>query len=118
MDATNLFISDWLPTGLASLVELLYAAERMPELNNNPEIMDPNVRPVVTSTPAEGVGSVEAPRGTLTHHYWSDENGILTKVNMIVGTTNNNAPIAIYVGEEGSQDINHQGHCCFQWPLE
>jgi F420-non-reducing hydrogenase large subunit len=69
----------------------------MQELVNDPEITDPNVRPVVTNTPDEGVGSVEAPRGTLTHHYWTDENGILTKVNLIVGTTNNNAPITMSV---------------------
>jgi F420-non-reducing hydrogenase large subunit len=39
------------------------------------------------------VGIVEAPRGTLTHHYVTDEKGILTKVNLIVGTTNNYAAI-------------------------
>ena len=86
-----------LATHWARLVELLYAAERMQELVNDPEITDPNVRTVVTNTPDEGVGSVEAPRGTLTHHYWTDENGILTKVNLIVGTTNNNAPITMSV---------------------
>ncbi|MES0360732.1 MAG: Ni/Fe hydrogenase subunit alpha, partial [Anaerolineales bacterium] len=86
-----------LATHWARLVELLYAAERMQELVNDPEITDPNVRTVVTNTPDEGVGSVEAPRGTLTHHYWTDENGILTKVNLIVGTTNNHAPITMSV---------------------
>ena len=86
-----------LATHWARLVELLYAAERMQELVNDPEITDPNTRVVVTNTPDEGVGSVEAPRGTLTHHYWTDENGILTKVNLIVGTTNNNAPITMSV---------------------
>jgi len=43
------------------------------------------------------VGCVEAPRGTLTHHYKTDENGILTDVNLVVGTTNNNAPIAMSI---------------------
>jgi F420-non-reducing hydrogenase large subunit len=43
--------------------------------------------------PTEGVGIVEAPRGTLTHHYWTDERGIVTKANLIVGTTNNYASI-------------------------
>jgi F420-non-reducing hydrogenase large subunit len=43
------------------------------------------------------VGCVEAPRGTLTHHYWTDERGILTQVNLIVGTTNNNAAINMSV---------------------
>ncbi len=86
-----------LATHWARLVELLYSAERMLELATDPEITDPNVRPIVTNTPTEGIGSVEAPRGTLTHHYTTDENGILTKVNLIVGTTNNNAPIAMSI---------------------
>ena len=51
------------------------------------------MRAVPTETPTEGVGTVEAPRGTLTHHYWTDENGVITRVNLIVGTTNNNAAI-------------------------
>lgn len=86
-----------LATHWARLIELLYAAERMLELATDPEITDPNVRAPVTEKPDEGVGSVEAPRGTLTHHYKTDENGILTKVNLIVGTTNNYAPINMSV---------------------
>ena len=86
-----------LATHWARLIEMLYAAERMLELATDPEITNPDVRPVVTNTPTEGVGSVEAPRGTLTHHYKTDENGILTAVNLVVGTTNNNAPIAMSV---------------------
>ena len=86
-----------LATHWARLIELLYSAERMLELTEDPEITDPNVRQVVTNTPTEGIGSVEAPRGTLTHHYKTDENGILTDVNLIVGTTNNNAPIAMSI---------------------
>jgi F420-non-reducing hydrogenase large subunit len=45
----------------------------------------------------EGVGIVEAPRGTLTHHYKTDKNGFLTEANLIVGTTNNNAPITMSI---------------------
>lgn len=86
-----------LATHWARLVELLYAAERMLELVQDPEITNPDVRRVVTNTPTEGIGCVEAPRGTLTHHYTTDKNGILTKVNLIVGTTNNYAPIAMSV---------------------
>ena len=86
-----------LATHWARLVELLYAAERMHELATDPEITDPNVRAPITETPDEGIGSVEAPRGTLTHHYQTDENGMLTKVNLIVGTTNNNAPMAMSI---------------------
>ncbi len=77
----------------ARLIELLYAAERWVELATDPEITSPNVHKKPTEVPTEGVGIVEAPRGTLTHHYWTDERGIVTKVNLIVGTTNNYAPI-------------------------
>ncbi|HUT88854.1 MAG TPA: Ni/Fe hydrogenase subunit alpha [Thermoguttaceae bacterium] len=86
-----------LATHWARLVELLYAAERWVELANDPEITSPEYRVLPTETPTEGVGCVEAPRGTLTHHYWTDERGILTQVNLIVGTTNNNAPICMSV---------------------
>jgi F420-non-reducing hydrogenase large subunit len=81
----------------ARLIELLYAAERWVELAADPEITSPNFHTVPTETPTEGVGIVEAPRGTLTHHYWTDERGILTRVNLIVGTTNNYAPISMSI---------------------
>jgi len=61
----------------ARLIELQYAAERLLELCQDPEITDPNVRVIPTATPDEGVGVVEAPRGTLYHHYQTDKNGIL-----------------------------------------
>ena len=77
----------------ARLIELLYAAERSLELAQDPEITGTDVRTIPTETPTEGVGIVEAPRGTLTHHYATDERGLLTKVNLIVGTTNNYAAI-------------------------
>ena len=86
-----------LATHWARLVELLYAAERTLELAQDEEITSPDIRTVPTETPTEGVGIVEAPRGTLTHHYVTDEKGILQKVNLIVGTTNNNAPISMSI---------------------
>jgi F420-non-reducing hydrogenase large subunit len=54
------------------------------------------------------VAIVEAPRGTLTHHYKSDARGILTEVNLIVGTTNNYAPIAMSV-KKAAQGLIHKG---------
>ncbi|MBF0146825.1 MAG: Ni/Fe hydrogenase subunit alpha [Magnetococcales bacterium] len=86
-----------LATHWARLIELLYASERMLELATDPEITDPRIRiPVQTDQiRGVGIGSVEAPRGTLTHHYETDSRGILTRVNLIVGTTNNYAPIAM-----------------------
>jgi F420-non-reducing hydrogenase large subunit len=82
-----------LATHWARLIEILYAAERTLELAEDPEITDTNVHAIPTVTPDEGVGIVEAPRGTLTHHYVTDERGLLKKVNLIVGTTNNYAAI-------------------------
>ena len=79
----------------ARLVELLYAAEHCLELAEDPEITGRDLRTPVGKAVGEGVGVVEAQRGTLTHHYWTDEKGIVQKVNIIVGTTNNNAAICM-----------------------
>jgi len=92
----------------ARLVELMSAAERVVELATDPEITSPNVRTVATERPTEGVGTVEAPRGTLTHHYWTDERGLITRVNLIVGTTNNHAPIAMSI-ERAARSLIHGG---------
>jgi len=86
-----------LATHWARVIELLYAAERLMELSLDREITGPNYRTIPTATPDEGVGIVEAPRGTLTHHYITDEHGIVQKVNLIVGTTNNNAAISMSI---------------------
>jgi F420-non-reducing hydrogenase large subunit len=86
-----------LATHWARIIELLGAAEMALALSRDPEITGPNFRTIPTETPTEGVGIVEAPRGTLTHHYVTDAKGILTKVNLIVGTTNNYAPIAMSI---------------------
>jgi len=88
-----------LATHWARLVELLYAAERLLELSRDPEITSPNIRTIPTATPDEGVGIVEAPRGTLTHHYITDEKGIIKKVNLIVATVNNVAAISMSVNK-------------------
>ncbi len=81
----------------ARLIELLYAAERMVELAKDPEIASPNVRTIPTTTPKEGIGVVEAPRGTLIHHYRTDPRGVITAANLIVATQNNAARIAMSV---------------------
>lgn len=86
-----------LATHWARLVELLHAAERMGELAADPEIASPEVRTLPTETPTEGIGVVEAPRGTLIHHYVTDERGIVERANLIVATQNNAARIALSV---------------------
>jgi F420-non-reducing hydrogenase large subunit len=101
-------VNHTLATHWARLIELLYATERWVELATDPEITGETYRVLPTETPDEGVGSVEAPRGTLTHHYWSDERGVLTKVNLIVGTTNNNAAINMSV-KKAAQGLIKKG---------
>jgi F420-non-reducing hydrogenase large subunit len=97
-----------LATHWARLVELLYAAERIVELATDPEIYSDNFHKVPTEKPTEGVAIVEAPRGTLTHHYWTDERGVVTKVNLIVGTTNNYAPIQMST-KKAAQNLIKKG---------
>jgi F420-non-reducing hydrogenase large subunit len=97
-----------LATHWARLIELMYAAERMMELVQDPEITSPEVRAIPTETPNEGVGQVEAPRGTLIHHYITDENGMVEKVNLIVGTTNNNAAICMSL-KKAAQGVIKKG---------
>jgi F420-non-reducing hydrogenase large subunit len=94
-----------LATHWARLIEILYAAERALELTLDAEITSPDVRIVPTETPTEGVGIVEAPRGTLTHHYITDERGLLKTVNLIVGTTNNTAAISMSIKKAAKELI-------------
>jgi F420-non-reducing hydrogenase large subunit len=81
----------------ARLVELMYAAERLLELSRDPEITSPDIRTIPTGTPDEGIGIVEAPRGTLVHHYITDEKGVIKKVNLIVATLHNSAAVNMSV---------------------
>jgi len=76
----------------ARLIELVYALERLAQLLDDPDIMSNDIRtsPSEAKIPGQGVGVIEAPRGTLFHDYSTDENGLLTRVNLIVATGNNN----------------------------
>jgi F420-non-reducing hydrogenase large subunit len=93
----------------ARVVELLNAAERSLELVRHPEITNPEAyRALPAEVPKEGVGIVEAPRGTLTHHYVTDERGLVRKVNLIVGTTNNHAAICMSI-KKAAQGLIRKG---------
>ncbi|MDP6627571.1 MAG: Ni/Fe hydrogenase subunit alpha, partial [Methanopyri archaeon] len=82
----------------ARLIEMVYASERLLELSQDPEIISTDLRADLTGkTPTEGVGVVEAPRGTLFHHYTTDEKGFLTKANIIVATGQNNGPMCMSI---------------------
>ena len=75
----------------ARLIEALYALERIGELLDDPDLLSSDVRAFPPPELAgHGVGVIEAPRGTLFHEYWTDEDGLLTRVNLIVATGNNN----------------------------
>jgi F420-non-reducing hydrogenase large subunit len=81
----------------ARIVELIYAAERFRELANDPEITSQNIRTLPTQVPETGIGVVEAPRGTLIHHYDTDSRGVITKANLLVATQHNSARMALSV---------------------
>jgi F420-non-reducing hydrogenase large subunit len=107
----------------ARIIELVYAAERMSELAADPEILSPDVRTLPTTTPDEGIGVVEAPRGTLIHHYVTDERGLIKSANLIVATQNNAARIAMSVdkaarwlikGEEVDEGLLNQLEMAFR----
>jgi len=74
----------------ARLIETLFAAERVRVLLDDPDILSTDILNTHHNPQPEGVGVIEAPRGTLIHHYWANENGQITKLNLIVSTGHNN----------------------------
>ncbi len=90
----------------ARLIELLYASERLLELSQDREITSTDIRTIPSGTPSEGVGVVEAPRGTLIHHYQTDSNGIITKANLIVATGHNYAAMNMSIKKAAQKLIN------------
>ena len=92
----------------ARLIELLYNAENVVRLLEDPEITSTETRVKVTPRAARGVGCTEAPRGTLIHDYTTDADGMVTNANLIVGTTHNNAPINMSV-TQAAKSLIHDG---------
>ncbi|MFX1294542.1 MAG: Ni/Fe hydrogenase subunit alpha [Promethearchaeota archaeon] len=93
----------------ARLIELLYALERAQELLENPALISDNFRTKVTRSAGEGIGIVEAPRGTLIHHYKANSDGKLTDVNLIVATVNNNAAMNQSI-KSAAKQLVHDGN--------
>jgi F420-non-reducing hydrogenase large subunit len=85
----------------ARLVEALQAAETVEALAADPVLVGERVRdlPGPLAGPAEGVGIVEAPRGTLIHHYAAAADGMATRVNLVVASQHNGAPVQISVAK-------------------
>jgi NAD-reducing hydrogenase large subunit len=73
----------------ARMIELLHCAETISRLLNDPDIYGDNLE-VRGDMQLTGIGVLEAPRGTLFHHYEINEDGLVEKANLIVSTTNNN----------------------------
>ena len=92
----------------ARLIEEVYACERAIEILNDPEITNPDVRAKVEPRAGRGVGCVEAPRGTLIHDYSTDDNGLITRANLIVGTTHNIGPMNMSVNQ-AARTLIHDG---------
>ncbi len=78
----------------ARIIELLNSAEHLVELVEDDEVLSDDIRAEL-GEPGEGIGIVEAPRGTLIHHYWADKEGMTTDLNLIVATAHNNAAICM-----------------------
>jgi F420-non-reducing hydrogenase large subunit len=93
----------------ARLIEALSAAEMAAAIARDPELTSPDIVNLPTTTPKEGVGIVEAPRGTLIHHFQTDPNGIITKANLIVATTSNAAAINMSV-EKAAKTLIKNGN--------
>ncbi len=82
----------------ARLIETLHSAEMIKELLNDPDLYSGELV-IKGQKQSEGVGLIEAPRGTLFHHYRINENDQITMANLIVSTTNNNDPMNNAVNE-------------------
>ena len=91
----------------ARLIEVLHAAEMMRELLNDPDLQNTDL--VVKGEKLnKGVGVIEAPRGTLFHHYEINEHDQITLANLIVSTTNNNQPMNTAVNLTAKSFMNGQ----------
>jgi NAD-reducing hydrogenase large subunit len=75
---------------LARLIEMLHCAERIEELMADPALFSDQIQAKASLNRREGIGSCEAPRGTLFHHYWVDDNGLMTRANLLIATGQNN----------------------------
>jgi len=87
----------------ARLIEIVFALERIEDLLHDPQILELQVRATAGVNATEGVGMIEAPRGTLIHHYKVDAEGAMTWANLIVATGHNN----LAMGKSVNQVAKH-----------
>ncbi len=101
----------------ARVIELVQALEEITVLLEDPDIVSTDVKlSDVEPRRGEGVGCVEAPRGTLVHNYWTDERGIITKANLVVATNNNIAGIEKSLLQAARQVFEEHAHESFSLP--
>ncbi len=101
----------------ARVIELVQAIEEIEMLLKDPEIVSTDVKLTdVDPRKGNGVGCLEAPRGTLIHHYWTDERGIITKVNMVVATNNNIAGLEKSLLATAKQVFEDKAHESLKLP--
>jgi F420-non-reducing hydrogenase large subunit len=93
----------------ARVIEMIQAAETMREIADDPLLTGREIRTLPTQTPTSGVGIVEAPRGTLIHHYETDERGLITKANLVVATQHNAGRISMSV-DKAARGLIHGGN--------
>jgi F420-non-reducing hydrogenase large subunit len=82
-------IHDPIAYNLARSTEMVSVVEQAITLIEDPVLQDDNYRIPVEPRAGEGIGVVEAPRGTLFHNYWTNDDGIITKVNIVIATAQN-----------------------------
>ncbi|MCA9265089.1 MAG: Ni/Fe hydrogenase subunit alpha [Planctomycetales bacterium] len=90
----------------ARLVEIIYGLERMEQLLANPKITETRVRARARGNNTEGIGVAEAPRGTLIHHYKTDDQGLMTWANLIIATGHNNLAMNRSVQQAGERFVD------------
>ena len=84
---------------LARLIEILYCVERIEELMADPELYGYLIQANASLNQREGIGSCEAPRGTLFHHYWVNDDGLMTRANLLIATGQNNQAMNLAVDQ-------------------
>lgn len=84
---------------LARLIEMLHCVERVEELMASPDLFGETIQAHASLNKREGVGSCEAPRGTLFHHYWVDPDGLMTRANLLIATAQNNRAMNLSVDQ-------------------
>ncbi len=92
----------------ARLIEVLASLEQVERYLNDDDLQSDRIRAEAGINELEGVGVHEAPRGTLLHHYWVDENGVIQKANLIVSTGHNNLAMNRTVAQIARHYLNGQ----------